>query len=329
MCGSETSEVSWATDVPVAIAKIAQYSNGTTKSEKAGRSCMANAGLTERVGVAEPTLYVVATPIGNLGDITLRALEVLRSVDVVAAEDTRVTQKLLNHHGIRTQLLTLHEHNERKAAEQLIAVLAKGRSVALVSDAGTPSISDPGDIAVAHVREAGYRVVPVPGASALMAAISASGMRALPLGFHGFLPSRKAEREKVLEELKPRPGLQAFYEAPHRIVESVESLASILGGGRRIVIARELTKMFEQIQVCKLADAAGWLRENEDRRRGEFVLLVEGREAGEAAAEDDSERVLGILLRELPLKQAVKLAAEITGAKKNALYDRALELKAD
>lgn len=294
---------------------------------------MANAGLTERVGLAEPTLYVVATPIGNLGDITLRALEVLRSVSLVAAEDTRVTQKLLNHHGIRTQLLALHEHNETKAAEQIIASLAKGHSVALVSDAGTPSLSDPGDIAVALVRQAGYRVVPVPGASAILAAIAASGMRALPLSFHGFLPNRKSEREQVLQDVKSRPGLQAFYEAPHRIVESVESIASVLDGGRRIVIARELTKMFEQIKVCKLSDAAGWLRENDDHRRGEFVLLVEGREAAgdptRDVTEDDSGRVLAILLHELPLRQAVKLAAEITGARKNALYDKALELKAD
>lgn len=290
---------------------------------------MANAGLTELRGLAEPTLYVVATPIGNLADITLRALEVLRSVDLVAAEDTRVTQNLLNHHGIRTRWLALHEHNERKAADQLIAALAQGQSVALVSDAGTPAISDPGEIAVAHVREAGYRVVPIPGASAVLAAIAASGIRALPLFFHGFLPTRKAEREKVLEEIKAQSGMLAFYEAPHRIVDSVESIATILGGERRIVMARELTKMFEQIQVCKLSDAANWLRENDDHRRGEFVLLVEGRDEEADARDDDSERVLGILLRELPLKQAVKLAAEITGAKKNALYDRALELKAD
>lgn len=272
---------------------------------------------------------MVATPIGNLGDITLRALEVLKAVDAVAAEDTRVTQKLLNHHGIRTQLLALHEHNERKAAEQLIALLAKGHSVALVSDAGTPSISDPGDVAVARVREAGYRVVPIPGASALLAAIAASGIRALPLSFHGFLPSRKTEREKFLQELKSRPGLQAFYEAPHRIVESVESIASMLGGGRRIVIARELTKMFEQIRVCNLSEAAAWLLEDDDHRRGEFVLLVEGQEEADGGRQDDSLRVLEILLGELPLKQAVKLAAAITGAKKNALYDKALELKTD
>ncbi|HEX7811124.1 MAG TPA: 16S rRNA (cytidine(1402)-2'-O)-methyltransferase [Burkholderiales bacterium] len=280
--------------------------------------------------MAEPTLYVVATPIGNLGDITLRALEVLKAVDTVAAEDTRVTQKLLSHHGIRTQLLALHEHNEKKAADQLIALLAKGHSVALVSDAGTPSISDPGDIAVARVREAGYRVVPIPGASAVLAAIAASGIRALPLSFHGFLPSRKTERVKLLQELRSRPGLQAFYEAPHRIVESVESIASVLGDGRRIVIARELTKMFEQIRVCNLSEAAAWLREDDDHRRGEFVLLVEGQqEEPDGGTQDDSVRVLEILLEELPLKQAVKLAAAITGARKNALYDKALELKTD
>lgn len=291
---------------------------------------MATAGLTGRGRLAEPTLYVVATPIGNLGDITLRALEVLKAVDTVAAEDTRVTQKLLSHHGIRTQLLALHEHNEKKAADQLIALLAKGHSVALVSDAGTPSISDPGDIAVARVREAGYRVVPIPGASAVLAAIAASGIRALPLSFHGFLPSRKTERVKLLQELRSRPGLQAFYEAPHRIVESVESIASVLGDGRRIVIARELTKMFEQIRVCNLSEAAAWLREDDDHRRGEFVLLVEGQqEEPDGGTQDDSVRVLEILLEELPLKQAVKLAAAITGARKNALYDKALELKTD
>lgn len=329
MCGSATGGVAWAWTVPVDIARSAQYSSGTRKREKAGRSCMADAGVTERRGVAEPTLYVVATPIGNLGDITLRALEVLRTVDAVAAEDTRVTQNLLNHHGIRTRLLALHQHNEKKAAEQLVALLAKGQSVALVSDAGTPCISDPGEIAVDHVREAGFRVVPIPGASAILAAIAASGMRVLPLCFHGFLPNRKAEREKLLLGMKSQPGLLAFYEAPHRILESLESIASVLGGGRRVVIARELTKMFEQIHACRLSDATAWLSGNDDRRRGEFVLLVEGCGEAENGGNDDAERILGILLREVPLKQAVKLAAEITGAKKNALYDRALELKTD
>jgi 16S rRNA (cytidine1402-2'-O)-methyltransferase len=287
---------------------------------------MAKSGLSERAKVVEPTLYVVATPIGNLADISLRALEVLRTVDVVAAEDTRVTQHLLGHHGIGTRLLALHEHNERTAAAKLVGILGQGKSVALVSDAGTPALSDPGALAVAEVRKAGHRVVPVPGASALLAAIAAAGVPALPFCFHGFLPSRRADREKVLLGMRSLQGLQAFYEAPHRVLESVESMAAILEGERRIVIARELTKMFEQIEVLRLSEAAGWLLEDDDRRRGEFVLLVEGAPAA-APGGDDSPRVLEILMRELPLSQAVALAAQITGAKKNDLYDRALELK--
>jgi 16S rRNA (cytidine1402-2'-O)-methyltransferase len=287
---------------------------------------MAKTGVGERAKVAEPALYVVATPIGNLADISLRALETLRSVDVVAAEDTRVTQHLLSHHGIGTRLLALHEHNEKAAAAKLVELLGQGKSVALVSDAGTPALSDPGALAVGEVRQAGFRVVPVPGASALLAAIAASGMAALPFTFHGFLPSRKAEREKVLGDLRPLAGLQVFYEAPHRVLECVESMASILGGERRIVIARELTKMFEQIEVRPLSEAAAWLGGDDDRRRGEFVLMVDGAPAT-APDEDDSMRVLEILMRALPLSQAVALAAEITGARKNELYDRALELK--
>ncbi len=270
---------------------------------------------------------MVATPIGNLRDITLRALDVLRSVDCVAAEDTRVTQKLLSHHGIHAKLLALHEYNERDAARRLISALAEGKSVALVSDAGTPGISDPGTAAVAQVREAGIRVVPIPGPNAAITAIAASGMRAATFCFHGFLPARKGERESTLAGLSRQTGLLVFYEAPHRIVESVESMAAVFGGERRIGIARELTKLFEQVHVCRLAEAGAWLRQDEDRRRGEFVLLVEGCAAGAAQPEDDSVRVLKLLLEELPLKLAVKLAAEITGARKNALYRRALELK--
>lgn len=281
--------------------------------------------MSERAKVAEPALYVVATPIGNLADVTLRALEILRTVDVVAAEDTRVTRHLLAHHGIGTRLLALHEHNERSAAAKLVDLLGQGKSVALVSDAGTPALSDPGALAVAEVRKAGHRVVPVPGASALLAAISVAGVPALPFCFHGFLPSRKSDREKALRGLRSLQGLQVFYEAPHRVLECVESMAAILEGERRIVIARELTKMFEQVEVLRLPEAAGWLLADDDRRRGEFVLLVEGAPAG--ATGDDAPRVLDILMRVLPLSQAVTLAVEITGAKKNELYDRALALK--
>jgi len=282
---------------------------------------------SEDTKLTEPTLYVVATPIGNLRDMTLRALDVLKSVDSIAAEDTRVTRKLLGHHGIHVKLFALHEHNERDAARRLIAALSEGKSVALVSDAGTPGISDPGSVAVAQVREAGFRVVPIPGPNAAIAAIAASGMQAAKFCFHGFLPARKGDRENALAGLSRQTGLLVFYEAPHRIVEAVESMVAAFGGERRIGIAREVTKLFEQVHVCRLAEASDWLQRDEDRRRGEFVLLVEGCTKDAAQLEDDSPRVLELLLDVLPLKRAVKLAAEITGARKNALYQRALELK--
>jgi len=282
---------------------------------------------SEDTKLGEPTLYVVATPIGNLRDITLRALEVLKSVDSIAAEDTRVPQKLLSHHGIHAKLFSLHGHNEHDAASRLIALLSEGKSVALVSDAGTPGISDPGTIAVAQVREANFCVVPIPGPNAAVAAIAASGMRAATFCFHGFLPARKGDREHALAGLRRQTGLLVFYEAPHRIVQSVESMVAMFGGERRIGIARELTKLFEQVHVCRLDEAGAWLQQDENRRRGEFVLLVEGCGDDAAQPEDDSQRVLKLLLDELPLKRAVKLTAEITGARKNALYQRALEFK--
>lgn len=275
----------------------------------------------------EPTLYVVATPIGNLRDITLRAIEVLRSVESIAAEDTRVTQKLLSQHDVHAKLFALHEHNERVAATRLIASLAEGKSVALVSDAGTPGISDPGTVTVAKVREAGFRVVPIPGPNAAIAAIAAAGMPAVPFHFHGFLGAKKSDRETALKQLVRQTGLMVFYEAPHRILGSVESIAAVFGGERRIGIARELTKVFEQVHVCRLAEASAWLQQDDNRRRGEFVLLVEGCSEDAVKEQEDSLRVLGLLLDELPLKQAVKLAAEISGARKNELYQRALELK--
>ncbi len=282
---------------------------------------------SENTEVAEPTLYVVATPIGNLRDITLRALDTLKSVDAIAAEDTRVSRKLLAHFGIQADLIPAHEHNEREAAQRLIALLSQGKSVALISDAGTPAISDPGAIVVAQARAAGFRVVSVPGASAITTAIAAAGLHSASFCFHGFLPARRGEREKMLEALKTQGGLQVFYEAPHRIVESIGSIASVFGGDRRIGIARELTKLFEQVYVCRLDEAVAWLEESENHRRGEFVLLVEGCMNVLVKDESDPQRVLEILLKELPLKQAVGIAGEITGMKKNALYERALKLK--
>lgn len=282
---------------------------------------------SERTEVAESVLYVVATPIGNLRDITLRALDTLKSVDAIAAEDTRVSRKLLAHYGIQTELISAHEHNEREAAQKLLSLLSQGKSVALISDAGTPAISDPGAIVVAHVRAAGFRVVSIPGASAVTTAIAGAGLNSESFCFHGFLPVRKGEREKMLASLKAQPGLQVFYEAPHRIVECIASIIAVFEGDRRIGIARELTKLFEQVHVCRLDEALAWLDQNENHRRGEFVLLVEGCTDDDERDDSGLQHVLEILLQELPLKQAVGLAAEITGFKKNALYEKALKLK--
>ena len=275
-----------------------------------------------------PTLYVVATPIGNLQDISLRALEILKSVDAIAAEDTRHTSHLLSHFAIQKKLIAVHEHNEHKSAQILLERLQAGESIALVTDAGTPGISDPGAVVVDVLREAGANVVPVPGASAVIAALSASGITANGFMFHGFLPASGAQRRKTLEGLKAYSVTLVFYEAPHRIVECVEDLATVLGGERRITIARELTKTFETFHRCALADAKMWLESDANQQRGEFVLLVEAAPAKELAAiSEEAERVLRLLLEDLPLKQAVKLATDITGLKKNLLYDFALTIK--
>lgn len=288
-------------------------------------------GKTEmKAGMA--TLYVVATPIGNLSDVTLRALEVLRSVDVIAAEDTRMTARLLDRHGIAGKMVAVHEHNERASAERIAGLLAEGKSVALVSDAGTPAISDPGACVVAAVRAAGYPVVPVPGPSAVVAALSVSGFengrfqngRFL---FCGFLPARAAERRSVLAELVAQSATLVFYEAPHRVVECVADLCAILGGERDIVLARELTKIHENIHRCTLAEAVGWLEADDNHRRGEFVLVVAGAPEVRSSDVADIDGTLKILLEELPLKQAVALAVKLTGGSRNVLYERALLLK--
>ena len=275
-----------------------------------------------------PTLYVVATPIGNLQDISLRALEVLKTVDAIAAEDTRHTSHLLSHFAIQKKLIAVHEHNEQKSAQVLLERLQAGESIALVTDAGTPGISDPGAIVVDVLREAGVNVVPVPGASAVIAALSASGITANGFMFHGFLPASGSQRRKTLEGLKAYASTLVFYEAPHRIIECVEDLAAVLGGERRITIARELTKTFETFHRCTLQDAKMWLESDPNQQRGEFVLLVEAAALVEQAdISEDAERILRLLLADLPLKQAVKLATEITGVKKNILYEFALKLK--
>ncbi|HEU0219820.1 MAG TPA: 16S rRNA (cytidine(1402)-2'-O)-methyltransferase [Gallionella sp.] len=276
----------------------------------------------------EPALYVVATPIGNLRDITLRALDVLAAADVVAAEDTRNTAHLLTHHGIgANRLMAVHQHNERAAAEKIVALLRAGQSVAFASDAGTPAVSDPGALLVQAVRAAGLRVIPVPGANAAIAALSASGLGCPHFLFYGFLPNKPAARRTALQELACYPCTLVFYEAPHRIVECVANLQAVLGAEREIVFAREITKLFESIHRCALGEALGWLHSNPNNQRGEFVLLVSAAPPQQGLPAEEIH-TLGILLGELPLKQAVQLAARISGANRNELYQRALELKA-
>jgi 16S rRNA (cytidine1402-2'-O)-methyltransferase len=276
----------------------------------------------------ECALYVVATPIGNLSDITLRALEVLDSADVVAAEDTRNTKHLLQHHGINdARLLALHQHNERGAAEKVITLLQQGQSVALVTDAGTPAVSDPGAILVEIVRAAGFRAIPIPGASAVVSALSASGLSAPHFLFYGFLPNKSGARRTALQTLVDHPYTLVFYEAPHRILECTQDLQAVFGDERDIVFAREVTKLFESIHRCKLGVAQDWLNSDPNNLRGEFVVLVSGAPAREAGLSAEAEKVLTVLLKELPLKQAVQLAVQITGENRNVLYEQALVLK--
>lgn len=271
-------------------------------------------------------LYIVATPIGNVCDITIRALHVLSLVDAIACEDTRNTGHLLRRYDITKPLIAAHEHNEREVAESIIARLQQGERVALVSDAGTPAVSDPGARIVDAVRNAGLTVVPLPGASASITALSASGLLNDQFYFVGFLPAKARQRELALTDLSKIGATLVFYEAPHRINETVAALLAVLGPARRIVLAREVTKMFEDIHRCTLGEAPAWLVADANRQKGEFVVLVDGA-APEADDHNEADRLLTILLAELPVKQAAQLAAQITGQKKNALYERALQLK--
>ncbi|WP_188380719.1 16S rRNA (cytidine(1402)-2'-O)-methyltransferase [Oxalicibacterium faecigallinarum] len=274
------------------------------------------------------TLYVVATPIGNVGDITLRALHVLNLVDAVACEDTRNTRQLLSRYGLNKPLIAAHQHNEREIADKLIARLQAGERIALVSDAGTPAVSDPGARIVDAVRAAKLPVTPLPGASAALAALSASGLVNDQFHFVGFLPSKAGQRDTVLHGLTQVTATMIFYEAPHRIEETVAALASVFEPQRQIVFARELSKLFEEMHRCALSDALSWLGADANHQKGEFVLLVEGVATDIDTQQAEAERILTILLEECSVRQAAALAARITGKKKNALYDRALEIKA-
>ena len=273
------------------------------------------------------TLYIVATPIGNVTDITLRALQVLALADAVACEDTRNTGNLLTRFGLSKPMIAAHQHNEREVADKLITRLLAGERIALVSDAGTPGVSDPGARIVDAVRAAGLRVLPLPGASAAITALSASGLVNDRFYFVGFLPAKAKQRESALLELVAVPATLVFYEAPHRILDCVEALAGVFEPSRQVVFARELTKLFEEIHRCPLAEALAWVKADAHREKGEYVVLVEGAAAGSDAEEADAERILNILLSECSVKQAASLAAQITGRKKNALYERALAIK--
>lgn len=269
---------------------------------------------------------MVATALGNLRDMTLRALDILAAVDVIAAEDTRHSQRLLDAHGIRTRLLAAHQHNEQSAAAHICELLAAGHHVALITDAGTPAVSDPGARIVARVQDAGHPVVPVPGPSAVVAALSVSGLADGHFHFHGFLPAKAVARCDALAQLKDLRATLVFYEAPHRIREMVADLAAVLEAGREVVFARELTKLFEQVSRMPLAEASAWLAADANRVRGEFVVLVSPAPPREGLPAE-AERVLALLLAELSVKAAARLAAEITGASRKALYQRALELR--
>ncbi|VXB40005.1 putative methyltransferase [Pseudomonas sp. 8AS] len=280
---------------------------------------------------ATGTLYVVATPIGNLDDITARALRILREVALIAAEDTRHSIRLLQHFGIATPLAACHEHNERDEGGRFLSRLLAGEDVALISDAGTPLISDPGYHLVRQVRAAGIRVVPVPGACALIAALSAAGLPSDRFSFEGFLPAKTVGRQARLQQVAQDPRTLIFYEAPHRILECLADMREVFGADRPAVLGRELTKTFETLKGLPLGELHDWVAADSNQQRGECVVLVAGWQApeGDEAISGEALRVLDLLLGEMPLKRAAALAAEITGVRKNLLYQAALERQKD
>ncbi|MDN0111353.1 16S rRNA (cytidine(1402)-2'-O)-methyltransferase [Yersinia mollaretii] len=280
----------------------------------------------DRAVISASTLYVVPTPIGNLGDITHRALEVLKGVDLIAAEDTRHTGLLLQHFAINARLFALHDHNEQQKADHLLAKLQEGQSIALVSDAGTPLINDPGYHLVRRCREAGIRVVPLPGACAAITALSAAGLASDRFCYEGFLPAKTKGRKDTLQALIEEPRTLIFYESTHRLLESLQDMVTVLGPQRYVVLARELTKTWESIHGAPVGELLAWVQEEETRRRGEMVLIVEGHKVQtDDALPAAALRTLALLQKELPLKKAAALAAEIHSVKKNALYKYALE----
>ncbi|GKW16808.1 16S rRNA (cytidine(1402)-2'-O)-methyltransferase [Pectobacterium actinidiae] len=283
----------------------------------------------QQADISASTLYIVPTPIGNLGDITQRALAVLASVDLIAAEDTRHTGLLLQHFAINARLFALHDHNEQQKADVLLAKLQSGQSIALVSDAGTPLINDPGYHLVRRCREAGVRVVPLPGACAAIAALSASGLASDRFCYEGFLPAKTKGRKDKLRELGEETRTLIFYESTHRLLDSLQDISEVLGAERYVVLAREITKTWESIHGAPVGELLAWVKEDENRRKGEMVLIVEGHQVDDSALSAEALRTLALLRAELPLKKAAALAAEIHGVKKNALYRYGLEQEGD
>ncbi len=283
--------------------------------------------MSNRAGI----LYIVATPIGNMGDITERALQTLREVELIAAEDTRHSARLLNHHAIKSHCIALHEHNERNASAGLIKRLEQGDSIALISDAGTPLISDPGFYLVREVQQAGYRVVPIPGASALIAALSVAGLPSDRFSFEGFLPSKREARRRTLEKLSQETRTLIFYESTHRIFDSLHDMAEIFGAQRQAAVVRELTKTFETVHRAELGALCEWMAADDNQRRGEFVVLVHGAEPSQSLerVEIDPQALLIELMALQPPKKAAAIVAKLTGLKKNALYELGLRLKSE
>ena len=276
------------------------------------------------------SLYIVATPIGNMGDMTERAIKTLSDVDVIAVEDTRRSGQLLHNFEISTPMISVHEHNERQICASLLERIEKGENIALISDAGTPLLSDPGYFLVNQAREMNLNVVPVPGVSAVITALSVAGLPTDRFVFEGFLPAKSSARQQRLAKVKDDSRTLIFYEAPHRIIEMLKDCQQVFGGQRKVVLARELTKTFETIHGDVLDELIPWVEADENQRKGEFVVLVQGAESRDSTEINaEAERILLILLEELPVKQAAALAANITGLKKNALYQYALQLKSD
>ena len=278
--------------------------------------------------IEKRVLYVVATPIGNLKDVTYRAVEVLSQVDCIAAEDTRHSARLLSQYQIQTPCVALHEHNERQIAHSIIEKIHQGETWALISDAGTPVVSDPGYFLIREARAKDVKVVPIPGPNAAVAALSASGMPSDRFAFEGFLPAKTAARQKHLQALVLEPRTLVFYESPHRLLDTLQDMIDVLGRDRQIVFARELTKTFETIQQGTLTQMRDWVLADAQQLKGEMVLIVAGAEKTVTGESTEADAVLAVLLEELPVKQAAHLASKLTGVKKNELYQKALAMKA-